>query len=125
MADLPPTPARVLAYYRKGREERRAKRLERRAQFLDTWVTRIRDHYATKISHAEQSVFQFVVNARSDVFDDMAVPSGNDWVAIASVLTAQGWLAVCDKFETGEPFLHFGVPFPMIKEAGLDEISED
>jgi len=127
MADLPVTPARVLADYRKGREARRAARLERRASLLDTWVTRIRDHYASKISLTNKPVFQFEVDTKSPAFAGMGVdvPARDDWIAIASVLKAQGWLAVCDKSEPGEPILHFGVPFSLVKEAGLHEASED
>ena len=55
-----------------------------------------------------------------------AWPIGKDWDEIAAALQKEGWAATRDKSEkTGEPILHVGIPAAMIKEAGLDEHSED
>ena len=125
-ADAAPiTVAKAFALYRAAREKRRAERHAQRSHSLPIWLTTIRSHIEEHVEDPCGGPL-ITLEARDIADGDMAhVPSDNDLVALAAVLTIDGWHATIGKESDGADVLTVGIPAQMFKEAGLSEKSED
>ena len=125
MSEAPPiTVARAFALYRAAREKRRAERQAQRSHSLPIWLNTIRSHIEEHVEDSHGGP-QVTLEAR-DIGDDTAPdPRAADLVALAAVLTIDGWHATIGKESNGADVLTVGIPAEMFKDAGISEKSED
>ena len=110
MADLPFTPARAIADYRKGREKRRVKRLAECVRSLPEWIAGARESVADHMAYARAPRFQFILDTSDVRTKDGVAPGRKDWDDIAAALKKEGWSAHRGQAKKkGESILHVGL----------------